>query len=60
MRAAQQSTETTTRGEFAAAVRELLTTFFDGGKPFYGMSRNAQNLAFWAFVFLVFAVVFMA
>ena len=60
MRAAQQSTETTRRGEFAAAVRELLATFFDGGKPFYGMSRYAQNLAFWAFVFLVFAVVFMA
>ena len=60
MRAAQQSTETTRRGVFAASVRELVTTFFDGGKPFYDMSRNAQNLAFWAFVFLVFAVVFMA
>jgi hypothetical protein len=60
MRAAQQSTETTRRSEFATAVRELLTTFFDGGKPFYAMSKNAQNLAFWALVFLVFAVVFMA
>ena len=60
MRAAPQSTDTTRHGEFAAAVRELLTTFFDGGKPFYVMSKTAQNLAFWAFVLLVFAVVFMA
>jgi len=60
MRAAPQSTETTRHGEFAAAVRELSTTFFDGGKPFYGMSRNDQILAFWSFVFVVFAVVFMA